>query len=416
MDITDLQETIQLPENFLEEEIESADKATEAVAALEALYESIMIQGGVSMEHAVQMVNEHALQLSDLTPVNSFTRHPSRTNLNVSVEAISIGRTVLLVALIGAAAVILIKLTKWLINYFRSNKTKEAKTAVLVVNVVEMGAAAEKVEKIIGSEEYQAIVERVQANRDLLNVLSTLQEDLLTGGYFNTMATTCWQHLNSWDEIITGKMKRFTDLSNQHIRDSDTAGAEGFIQLMNDIATPIPMFAFPQEIIHNQRVVESPNSTILPIAQAIQQAVFDADRTKIRQRTKDLAGRVVNAPFLLINFYGPMDKSLQNSVRLDKAATDLRSVKQTTSVNPEVAAAYQRAIENITEETRALTLMWSFVEYCANARRTLLLGAAQILSAVMGQLTIEIGKADPQNKAALQKITTELRGRMKHFG
>lgn len=416
MDITDLQETIQLPEGFLEEEIESAEQATEAVTALEALYESIMLQGGVSMEHAVQMVNEHALQLDDRTPVASFTRHPSRTNMNVSLEAISIGRTVLLVALIGAAAVILIKLTKWLINYFRNNKVKEAKTAVLAANVVEMGSAAEKVQKIIGSEEYQAIVTRVQQSRELLNVISTLQEDLLTGGYFNAMATTCWQHLNKWDETITSKMKRFTDLSNQHIRASDTEGAEGFIQLMNEIATPIPMFAFPQEIIHNQRVIESPNSIILPIAQAIQQAVFDADKTKIRHRDINLAGRVVNAPFLLINFYGPMDKSLQNSVRLDKAATELRSVKQTTSVNPEVAAAYQRAIENITEETRALTLMWSFVEYCANARRTLLLGAAQILSAVMGQLTIEIGKAGPENKAALQKISNDLRGRMKNFG
>lgn len=416
MDITDLTETTLIPEDYLEEEIDSAEKAMASLEALEGLYENISIHGGVSMEHARQMVNEHALTLDARYPVQSFTHDPSKTNLAPSLEAIDVGRMVLVVALLGAAVIILIKLTKWLVQFFRTNKMKEAKTTVLATNVVEMAAALEKAKAVIPASALENIRQIVAKESGLRMNLTGMQEDVLTGGLFSATALTCWRHLDEWEKALTEKMRRFRAMSNQHIRDNDVAGADEFIRLMSAVGDPLQMFVFPEDMIANVRVNASTDSIILGYAQAIQQAAFNATQTRQRGYDARLTDRIVNAPFLLINYYGPIDNSLQNAVKLDKNAADLRKVDRTTSINPGVAEAYKKAINNITEETRALTLMWNFVELVADARRTLLLNAAQNLNAILRHVTMEANKGEESDRARMAAIAADLRKRLRNFG
>ncbi len=418
MDLNELDQSFALPPEIVTSEIEKIDEIQVQLESLDALYQQISDVGGVSMEMAQQMVNDHALELSHRTPINSFSKDPSTTNLKASMEAIDVGKTVLLAALIGAAAIIIVKLTQWLIEYFRSNRRREAQTQVLASNVVELAKAREQLRDIMEPEMFQAITDALSRNEKFTGQLTELHEDLLSGGLANQLALTCWEHLVEWDARLTEKMRRIKALSGQQIRPGARRDSEGFIQMMDDNAEPIEMFNFARDLLAHTPVHESPNSKILPYAQALTEVYYQKNQTSLpKGETLDsVVARTINAPFLLMNYYGSIDKAQRGAVKLDNEAKGLKKLDQTRSDNPGVAEAYKRSINNITEETRALTLMWNIVETCAAARRKLMVITAQALFAQIRELTQEARKITDKAKAdRVNAVANELRRRLKSF-
>ncbi|QNR51695.1 hypothetical protein Xoosp14_4 [Xanthomonas phage Xoo-sp14] len=416
MDVTDLDESTLLPEDLGADEQSEMESIESSMEALNGHIERIAEIGGISMEMAEQLVVEHAIELGRI-PVKSFTKEPSTTNLKVAQEAITVGQAVLIGALVGVAAALLIKLTMWMVEYFRSNRTKEAKTSVVVNNVMALSEAMEEVEPLFQGTPLQEIRKRLGNDREMLSQMRAIHEDLLTSGPYSTFLGTCWEKLDQWEEKLSEKISNYIRLSGQVVREGDQRSNDVLVDMLDEIARPIPMFAYPNEVVSGTFVAESIHSDILPVANAIYQSVTKLDQQAIAVDDIDrLVKRVVDGAFVTRSVYGPMEGSLRGAVRLNAAAKKLKSVEKTTSSDPRVASTYSKALKNITEETRALVVMWNSVEVMASARRRLLTLSLNRMLAFFSELNkLAVASDDNELRGRVAKITAELKRRMRRF-
>ena len=210
----------------ISDEHEAWERASELQADLNAVADRIIVSCGVSQADIASIESICPGLVSDQFPLESYSRTPSRSNYQLSLEFIDTNNKVLMAGVIGAGLALVAKIIHWLWQYFTGKSDDAANGAASVAGAAEKQAdenltlAKQKNPKDVATAESGA-AEEVLEKHHITKLMNAIHSP---GGRNTELVSDVLSLLDLTDEFIKHAKLEFNALEEENIFAIPVAG------------------------------------------------------------------------------------------------------------------------------------------------------------------------------------------------
>lgn len=340
----------------------------DSLVVLESYYNEIAQQGAISRDQAKALVGECGVQLGQSYPLESFTQLPSRTNFNVALEGVLEETARLLWTLIKKAAVLLLKVIRWLIEMYKQHRDRvraaqrNLHTTTVVGEVNSDLRAAGLASALANSEAVEDVIAAKQLSDDAVEAYEQLFTELVQdivlseSSGFTVGVRNIGVEVFELAELVADKLKLFDQVITAPSVVSTASSNVIMLSELRTIATAIPTQRLGATMAaHGMRLPTS--STFAAAMLQIQDRFSQLRNTPTEDviepasalQRVTMNGSKATAPFSL-----KPERDMETLQEIEKHLAKMQSITPSDVASPEIRQAFAEAINCVTSEVQAL--------------------------------------------------------------